>query len=135
MSWIFLIVSIVFCTLLLKVLTEIRSEFVKVRAMLDSVNEKMLLQNEQNLKNMNNIYTEIAMHFKQTEKFVEENIDNLYEEAKKQVIKNGLASASLLQRKMKVGYARAAQLLDMLEENGIIDSGDGAKPRKVIKQD
>ena len=43
----------------------------------------------------------------------------------------GKASASYLQRKLKVGYARAARLLDMLEERGVIGAGAGAKPRDV----
>ena len=46
----------------------------------------------------------------------------------------GKASASYLQRKLKVGYARAARLLDMLEERGVIGAGDGAKPREVYRE-
>ncbi len=46
-------------------------------------------------------------------------------------MKAGKASASLLQRRLRVGYARAARLLDILEERGIIGPGDGAKPREV----
>ena len=42
------------------------------------------------------------------------------------------ASASLLQRRLRVGYARAARLLDMLEEQGIVGPADGAKPREVF---
>ena len=42
------------------------------------------------------------------------------------------ASASLLQRRLKVGYARAARLLDIMEAKGIIGPGDGAKPREVF---
>ena len=57
--------------------------------------------------------------------------DELYEEAKKVIIQSRKASASLLQRRLRVGYARAARLIDMLEENGIIGPGDGAKPREV----
>ncbi len=57
--------------------------------------------------------------------------DNLYEDAKKLVIESGKASASLLQRRLRVGYARAARLLDILEDKGIIGPGDGAKPREV----
>ncbi|MFA6416118.1 MAG: DNA translocase FtsK 4TM domain-containing protein [Candidatus Paceibacterota bacterium] len=57
--------------------------------------------------------------------------DNLYEEARMAVVEAGKASASYLQRKLKVGYARAARLLDMLEERGVIGPGDGAKPREV----
>lgn len=62
--------------------------------------------------------------------------DPLYEEAKKVVIEAKKASASLLQRRLKIGYARAARLLDILEERGIIGPAQGAKPREVyIKED
>lgn len=57
--------------------------------------------------------------------------DSLFEEAKREVLNAGKASASFLQRRLKVGYARAARLLDILEERGIIGPGDGAKPREV----
>ncbi|HYU64852.1 MAG TPA: DNA translocase FtsK, partial [Candidatus Paceibacterota bacterium] len=57
--------------------------------------------------------------------------DDLYEDAKAVVISAGKASASLLQRRLRVGYARAARLLDILEEKGVIGPGDGAKPREV----
>ena len=58
--------------------------------------------------------------------------DPLYEEAKELVIQAGKASASYLQRRLQIGYARAARLLDMLEENGIIGPPDGSKPRQVL---
>ena len=58
--------------------------------------------------------------------------DELLEEAIKLVKKAQKASASLLQRRLKVGYARAARLLDMMEEQGIIGPGEGAKPREVF---
>jgi len=57
--------------------------------------------------------------------------DDLYEEARKLVIQSQKASSSLLQRRLRVGYARAARLIDMLEENGVIGPGEGAKPREV----
>ncbi len=57
--------------------------------------------------------------------------DELYNDAKEVIVHAGKASASLLQRRLKVGYARAARLLDILEENGIIGPGEGAKPREV----
>jgi DNA segregation ATPase FtsK/SpoIIIE, S-DNA-T family len=60
--------------------------------------------------------------------------DELYEEAKRVVIEAGKASASYLQRRLKVGYARAARLLDMLEERGLIGPGDGAKPREILTE-
>ncbi len=62
--------------------------------------------------------------------------DPLYEEAKRVVIQARKASASLLQRRLRIGYARAARLIDMLEEKGIVGPGEGAKPREVyIKTD
>jgi S-DNA-T family DNA segregation ATPase FtsK/SpoIIIE len=58
--------------------------------------------------------------------------DSLYEEAKKIVIQSKKASSSLLQRRLRVGYSRAARLIDMLEERGIIGASDGAKPREIL---
>jgi len=58
--------------------------------------------------------------------------DELYPEAKKTVVEAGKASTSYLQRKLGVGYARAARLMDLLEERGVIGPADGAKPRDVI---
>jgi len=58
--------------------------------------------------------------------------DELYEQAKEMVIRSRKASASLLQRRFRVGYARAARLLDLLEEQGIIGPADGAKPRAIL---
>ncbi len=57
--------------------------------------------------------------------------DALYPEAKKLVIEAKKASASLLQRRLRVGYARAARLLDLLEEQGVIGPGEGAKARII----
>lgn len=63
----------------------------------------------------------------------EDDIDDpLYFDAKNFVIEIGTASASVLQRKFKIGYARAARLLDLLEEFGVIGPADGASPRDVI---
>lgn len=60
--------------------------------------------------------------------------DDLYAEAKSIVLETGKASTSFIQRRLKVGYARAARLLDMLEERGIVGPGNGAKPRDVYGQ-
>ena len=57
--------------------------------------------------------------------------DELYDDAKEVVVLAGKASASLLQRRLRVGYARAARLIDILEDQGIIGPGEGAKPREV----
>jgi len=58
--------------------------------------------------------------------------DELYEEARETVVRAGKASTSFLQRKLRIGYARAARLVDMLEERGVIGVGSGAKAREVI---
>lgn len=58
--------------------------------------------------------------------------DELYEEARTTVVGAGKASTSFLQRKLRIGYARAARLMDMLEERGVVGAGSGAKPREVI---
>ena len=58
--------------------------------------------------------------------------DELYEEAREVVMGAGKASTSFLQRKLRIGYARAARLVDLLEERGVVGPGSGAKPREVI---
>lgn len=60
--------------------------------------------------------------------------DEMYEEARATVIEAGKASTSYLQRKLKLGYARAARLIDVLEARGVIGPGDGAKPREVLEK-
>lgn len=62
----------------------------------------------------------------------EEMEDDLFDEAQRVVVELNKASASLLQRRLRVGYARAARLLDMLEENGIIGPAEGNKPREIL---
>lgn len=58
--------------------------------------------------------------------------DELLGEAIEEIRRAGKASASLLQRRLKVGYARAARLIDIMEEKGIVGPGDGAKPREIL---
>jgi len=58
--------------------------------------------------------------------------DDLFNEAKQLVIQAGKASASLLQRRLRVGYARAARLIDLLEDAGIVGPADGARPREIL---
>lgn len=64
--------------------------------------------------------------------FDDEDSDDLYEEAREEVMRAGKASTSYLQRKLGVGYARAARLMDMLEERGVVGPGSGSKPREVL---
>ena len=63
---------------------------------------------------------------------VDEKDDPLYNEIVKFVVTTGKASASLLQRKYKLGYNRAARIIDLLEERGIVGPANGSKPREVL---
>ena len=62
----------------------------------------------------------------------DESKDTLYDDALTTVIETGNASTTFLQRKLKIGYARAASLMDELERNGVISPQEGAKPRRVL---
>jgi S-DNA-T family DNA segregation ATPase FtsK/SpoIIIE len=61
-----------------------------------------------------------------------EEHDALYEEAKEIVMEAGKASASLLQRRLKLGYSRAARIIDELEAAGVVGAAEGAKPREIL---
>jgi DNA segregation ATPase FtsK/SpoIIIE, S-DNA-T family len=68
----------------------------------------------------------------QAEQGEEDPADPLYQEAYSLVAKERIASTTYLQRRFKIGYARAASLMDALEERGAVSSADGSKPRKVL---
>jgi S-DNA-T family DNA segregation ATPase FtsK/SpoIIIE len=57
--------------------------------------------------------------------------DDMYDDALALIIETGKASASLLQRRLKLGYARSARLLDIMEEKGVVGPSRGAKPREI----
>jgi S-DNA-T family DNA segregation ATPase FtsK/SpoIIIE len=64
----------------------------------------------------------------------EEEHDPAYEDAVRLVIEFGKASTSLLQRRLRIGYGRAAHLIDLMERDGIVGAADGPKPREVLKR-
>ena len=76
--------------------------------------------------------TSISLESGSSGGFDDGNEDDMYEAAREAVLEAGKASTSYLQRKLRVGYARAARLIDLLEERGVIGQGDGAKPREVL---
>jgi S-DNA-T family DNA segregation ATPase FtsK/SpoIIIE len=86
------------------------------------------------LPNFNNEVLEVLesdFEERDTEEIIVED-DPLLEEAEKLVIQTRKASASFLQRKMRIGYARAARLLDLLEKKGVVGPAQGSKPREVL---
>jgi S-DNA-T family DNA segregation ATPase FtsK/SpoIIIE len=58
--------------------------------------------------------------------------DDMYKDALRVVIESRKASTSLLQRRLRVGYARAARIIEEMEEQGVIGPADGARPREVL---
>ena len=60
--------------------------------------------------------------------------DVLLDEAKEIIKQHDEVSASLLQRRLAIGYSRASRILDLLQQEGIVSDGEGSKPRKVLKK-
>ncbi|MEA3452844.1 MAG: DNA translocase FtsK 4TM domain-containing protein [Patescibacteria group bacterium] len=94
--------------------------------------------NKQNHKEEDALTQSLNAELEKVEKIVSGSgatsteVDPVYQEAKELVLETKKASASFLQRKLRVGYARAARLLDTLEERGVVGPPDGAKPREVF---
>ncbi|MCX7661229.1 MAG: hypothetical protein N2Z79_00920, partial [Candidatus Omnitrophica bacterium] len=64
--------------------------------------------------------------------FVLDEKDELYEQAVRIIMEAGQASASLLQRRLRMGYTRAARIIDMMEQEGLLGPFEGSKPRRII---
>ncbi len=60
--------------------------------------------------------------------------DELFQDAVRLVLEFGKASTSLLQRRLRIGYGRAAHLIDLMEQDGIVGAADGPKPREILKR-
>ncbi len=60
--------------------------------------------------------------------------DPMYNDAVRLVVEFGKASTSLLQRRLRIGYGRAAHLIDLMEQDGIVGAADGPKPREVLRR-
>ncbi len=76
-------------------------------------------------------YNENLVNAKAEERSVEGELDELFYDAVRVVVDAGQASASLLQRKLRVGYSRAGRLIDEMESRGLIGAADGSKAREV----
>ena len=68
----------------------------------------------------------------QGDEFGEMRKDEKYDEAVRIVVEMGRASTSVLQRRLRIGYGRAASIIDMMEREGIVGPEDGSKPRQVL---
>jgi len=64
--------------------------------------------------------------------FDHEGGDDMYKDALRVVVESGKASTSLLQRRLRIGYARAARIIEEMEEQGVIGAADGSRPREVL---
>lgn len=64
--------------------------------------------------------------------YIDEELDECFDQAAGLILETQKVSASLIQRRLKLGYARAARLLDQLEKAGVVGPADGAKPRKIL---
>ncbi|MCX5706005.1 MAG: hypothetical protein NTZ92_08130 [Candidatus Omnitrophica bacterium] len=58
--------------------------------------------------------------------------DELYDEAVRVIIESNQASVSILQKRMRLGYTRAARIIDMMEQEGLVGPFEGSKPRKIL---
>lgn len=75
---------------------------------------------------------ELLDSIKKNEIRIDDEVDELLSTAIELVIDEGQASISLLQRKLRIGYARAARIIDQMEERGVVGGYEGSKPRKVL---
>lgn len=66
------------------------------------------------------------------EREIEEYVDGIYEPAKEWAITLEMVSATMLQRRFRIGYTRAARIIDRLEENNIVAPAEGRGPRRVL---
>ncbi|NPA49412.1 MAG: DNA translocase FtsK [Thermodesulfobacteria bacterium] len=75
---------------------------------------------------------ELAFESQEAAPEFEEEVDELYEKAVELVIQTGQASISMLQRRLRVGYNRAARMIERMEKEGIVGPSDGVRPRPVL---
>src|SRR5262249_35013333 len=78
------------------------------------------------------IFNDAIVAEEKTLETVEMEKDDLYDEAARIVVSSGQASISYLQRRLRIGFSRAARLVDMMEMEGLVSPGAGGKPREVL---
>ena len=103
----------------------------EIKRIVDYVCEQQIAQYDQRFQNLEMTEKQVGTTDANTE-VKDEYDDPLYDEIVEYVVTTGKASASLLQRRFKLGYNRAARVIDLLEERGIIGPMNGSKPREVL---
>jgi len=78
------------------------------------------------------VYDESITSEEKTAEAIELEKDDLYDEAARIIVQSGQASISYLQRRLRIGFSRAARLVDMMEAEGLVSPGAGGKPREVL---
>ena len=78
------------------------------------------------------VYDETITTEEKTVDAIEMEKDDLYDEASRIIVQSGQASISYLQRRLRIGFSRAARLVDMMEAEGLVSPGAGGKPREVL---
>ncbi len=111
-----------------------KEEILNLQQQIDELNKSIKALGEK----QNSQYTDIMVQLRKIEDYLQSaddsHTDELYEDAKKIALEFQKVSASLLQRKLNIGYARAASLIDMLDEQGVIAIQDGKAVGQVIIQ-
>lgn len=104
----------------------------EVESVVDFIKKGKTAEYDDNV--MVEIERQAAVEKKQKTGLIEDGPDEdpMLQEAIKVVVENGMASTSLLQRKLKLGYARAARIVDEMEQRGVVGPYEGSKPRKVL---
>ena len=106
----------------------------EIKRIIDYTTSQQEVEYDDSLVNLEDAANEQSATSGDTNVAVSDEADPLYNEIVEFVINTQKASASLLQRRFKLGYNRAARIIDLLEEKGIIGPANGSKPREVLVQ-
>jgi DNA segregation ATPase FtsK/SpoIIIE, S-DNA-T family len=104
-------------------------------SLVDDAEIKKVVKYVKDQSGPNYLEAAVATQEKRSQAGTGQERDDLYREAVEVVIQTKQASVSMIQRKLRVGYARAARMIDVMEEDGIVGSYNGSKPREILMDD